>query len=169
MTVSLAAVVAGTTASEDGFMLDRTTVWMVHLGDGDPSDVEGAISLEDDALVFEPRDKPVELRFPYARIVRVRRLRGSPVLLLEWTEDRVRRRTAFYFIQPPPLEPPDPSTLPASRSGRPLGPIGERRAASKRHHRRANASYLTVSASRMKPEVKAWTVELTSRVRATQR
>jgi hypothetical protein len=157
-------VVVGVRAGEDGSMADTVTVWMVHLGGPDPSDVEGRLSLDADALVFEHGAKPAELRFPYAAIAKVRRVMGSPVIIVEWDENAQRRSTAFYFVQPPPLRPPSPDEV-ATRSDRPPGLLAQRRATSKRRHMRANIGYLTVTAKRSKPLVREWTSELRVRVR----
>ena len=145
-------------------MPDPVTVWMVQLGGGSAADVEGTLRLEGDALVFEHAVKPAELRFPFATIAKVRRVLSSPVLVVEWTEDAQARRTAFYFVQPPPLHPPTPEEL-ARSSDRPLGPLAQRRATSKRRHTRTNLGYLALKANRMKPLVQAWTSELRIRVR----
>ena len=145
-------------------MPEPVTVWMVHLGAGNASDVEGTLRLDGDALVFEHAAKPAELRFPYATIENVRRVLSSPILIVGWTEDAQPRRTAFYFVQPPPLQPPSPEEL-ARSSDRPLGPLAQRRATSKRRHTRANLGYLAVKSRGMKPVVQAWTTELRIRMR----
>ncbi|HSL12286.1 MAG TPA: hypothetical protein VLA82_13325 [Actinomycetota bacterium] len=144
-------------------MPEPVTVWMVQLASGNTADVEGLLRLDDDALVFEPTTTPAELRFRLATIERVRRVIGSPVLVIEWTEDAVRKRTAFYFSPPPPLEPPTPEEL-ARRSDRPRGPLAERRALSKRRHMRSNLGTLAIGAKRTKPVVQAWATELRIRI-----
>jgi hypothetical protein len=145
-------------------MPEPVTVWMVQLGSGTASDVEGTLRLDVDALVFEHGAKPAELRFPYATIAKVRRVLGSPVVVVEWTEDAQGKRTAFYFAQPPPLHPPTPEEL-ATSSERPLGPLAQKRAMSKRRHTRSNLGYLAIRARGTKPLVQAWTSELRIRVR----
>ena len=140
-------------------MPEPVTVWMVQLASGSTADVEGVLRLDDDALVFEPATKPAELRFRLATIEKVRRVIGSPVIVIEWSEDAARRRTAFYFTQPPPLEPPTPEEL-ARRPDAPRGPLAERRALSKRRHMRTNLGALAIGAKRTKPMVQAWTTEL---------
>jgi hypothetical protein len=145
-------------------MPEPVTVWMVPLASGTPSEVEGTLRLGSEALVFEPATKPAELRFPYATVTKVRRVVGSPVIVVEWNEDAQRKRTAFYFAQPPPLHPPTPDEL-MSMPDRPRNPIAERRALSKRRHVRSNLGYLAMRGRGTKPTVQAWTSELRMRVR----
>lgn len=144
-------------------MPEPVTVWMVHLGRGTVSEVEGTLSLDAEALVFAHGGQPVELRFPFARIARVRRVLGSPVLLVDWRDGELPRRTAFYFSKPPPLEPPDASTR-TTPSGRALGPLGQLRAGSRRRHRRASVGYLAAHGGRTKPVLRAWVRELRERI-----
>ena len=144
-------------------MPEPVTVWMVHLEGRGAGDVEGTLRLEGDALVFEHAAKPAELRFPYATIAKVRRVRSSPIMVVGWAEDTRLKRTAFYFVQPPPLQPPSPEEL-ARSPDRPLGPLAQRRAASKRRHTRSNLGYLAIAARGMKPLVQAWVKELRTRV-----
>jgi hypothetical protein len=149
---------------EDGRMPDPVTVWMVHLVGGSASDVEGTLRLEGDALVFEHAGKPAELRFRYGTIAKVKRVLSSPIMVVEWREDERAKRTAFYFVQPPPLQPPSPDEL-ARSSERALGPLAQRRATSKRRHTRTNLGYLAISARGAKPIVREWTSELRTRIR----
>jgi len=148
-------------------MPDSVTVWMVHLASPSGTDVEGTLRLDEDALVFEHGAKPAELRFPFTTIAKVRRVIGSPVIVVEWIDDAQPKRTAFYFVQPPPLHPPTPEDL-ARSSERPLGPIAQKRALSKRRHTRSNMGYLTIRARHTKPLVEAWTSELRIRIRETR-
>ena len=145
-------------------MPEPVTVWMVALASGASSEVEGILRLESEALVFEPAAKPAELRFPYTTVTRVRRVMGSPVMVVEWSEDAQRKRTAFYFAQPPPLHPPTPDEL-MRMPDRPRNPIAERRALSKRRHVRSNLGYLAARGRGAKPTVLAWTSEIRMRVR----
>jgi hypothetical protein len=78
---------------------EPTTVWFVRAGsvDGPP----GRIALEGGDLVFTPHGEPeAAVRLPLVRIHDVRRLRGSPVLQVEATE---QPPLLFYFAKPPPL------------------------------------------------------------------
>ena len=81
------------------------TVWAVELGkDVQPDEIRGTLELATQALLFTPSDDArTPLRFPLSEIRKVRRLRGSPVLMVERTSTSGTRRTAFYFVQPPPL------------------------------------------------------------------
>lgn len=146
-------------------MPDPVTVWMVQLGGGNAAEVQGVLRLDGDALVFEHAEKPAEVRFPYPTLLRARRVMSSPVLVVEWSDDAQPRRTAFYFVKPPPLHPRSPDELPPSASGRQLGPIAQRRALSQRRHARANLGYLAVGAGRSKPLLQAWVKELRIRMR----
>jgi hypothetical protein len=128
------------------------TVWAVELAkEIEPDEVKGTLELSDTALLFTPSDEglPV-LRIPLTDIQKVRRLRGSPVLMVERALPAGTRRTAFYFAQPPPLgallgtAPPErPSGLGAFRSP-------------KRKARRDNVNYLGVSNRDKKPVLAEW-------------
>ncbi len=84
-------------------MLGSVRVWAVELGLGPPVEREGILALEADALRFEPSEPGPAIALPLVEIVRVRRLRGSPVLMVVSRRGDERRRTAFYFVPPPPL------------------------------------------------------------------
>jgi hypothetical protein len=88
---------------EDGSMPEPTVVWAVetHLG---PEDRRGTLTLERDCLLFLPDSGGREIRIALADVRKARRLRGSPVLMVVHAAEGRRRRTAFYFVQPPPLE-----------------------------------------------------------------
>jgi len=128
-------------------MPSPVTVWAVELEPGSRlEEVQGSLALETDALVFTPRDGP-ERRYPLAEIARARRLRGSPVLLIVHEPTRASRRTAFYFVQPPPLVPPGESRRAV------LGPLA---GGSSRKVRRRNASYLGLSNREKKQVLLEW-------------
>lgn len=102
-------------------MPDATTVWKVDLAKGSTDEREGTLTLEADALVFAPAEHPgrreaIEL----GAIAAVRRLRISPVLMVNHREGSLVLRTAFYFVAPPPLRAPDVPDLrsPWSRTSR---------------------------------------------------
>ena len=86
-------------------MLQDVRVWAVELGQGArPTEREGRLSLEGDALRFEPSTEgAATLALPFADVTKVRRLRGSPVLMVVCHLGGREVRTAFYFVQPPPL------------------------------------------------------------------
>ena len=124
------------------------TVWTVELEPGSSlKEVQGSLALETEALVFTPREGGSERRYPLAEIARARRLRGSPVLLLVHEPSLGPRRTAFYFVQPPPLVPPDESRKAV------LGPLA---GGSPRKVRRRNASYLGISNRQKKQILREW-------------
>jgi hypothetical protein len=81
------------------------TVWAVELGkDVQPDEVKGTLELGQDVLLFSPNDEArPPIRIALHDIAKVRRLRGSPVLMVERTTSSGPRKTAFYFAQPPPL------------------------------------------------------------------
>jgi hypothetical protein len=141
-------------------MPEPTTVWMVHLRRGEAvTEIEGEIDLTADGVVFTGRKDDARVSFPFAAVRRAKRLRGSPVLLLEWQSDDESRKTAFYFSQPPPLTPPEPgqTTLPGDPfTTRPTGAFGAIRRSSKRRHQKTNIQYLQTVGIKQKDEIKAW-------------
>ena len=103
---------------EDWHVVEPVIVWMVHLALGDgkkPAEVRGTLSLGDEGLEFVERKTGADVRFDYTSIRRAKRLRGSPVLLVDWR--RVRR----------PAE--DGLLLLAAASPGAGGPVGDDRAA----------------------------------------
>ncbi len=84
-------------------MLEPVRVWAVELGIGPPVEREGTLSLDPEELRFEPSEPGRAIALPLAAIARVRRLRGSPVLMVVSRRGAERLRTAFYFAPPPPL------------------------------------------------------------------
>jgi len=122
-------------------------VWAVELTrDAPAEEVEGSLALEAEALVFTPKDgaRPAR-RFALASVRKVRRLRGSPVLMVVREEAGLLARTAFYFVQPPPLDRPR-----AERPG--LGAFRN----PQRKARRENASYFGVWNQEKRPIVREW-------------
>ena len=141
------------------------TVWMVELGEGQPpTDTRGRLSIEEEALVFEAHGTASRIAIPFADAHRAKRLRLSPVLLLRWREASRNRQTAFYFVQPPPLAPPEQPV-----SVNPPGPFEMLRRPSKRRQRRENASFLTVSAGALRPTILAWADEVQRRIADARR
>lgn len=151
-------------------MPEDATVWMVRLDRGQvEDDTRGTLALEADAVVFTETRSGIEHRFPLEAMDKPRRVRGSPILLVSHRANGERRRTAFYFSQPPPLRPPDPGTtsLPgAGPSGRPMGAFGAFRRSSKRRHMRSNLGYLTMANTSYKAVIQVWVVEVGARVGA---
>jgi hypothetical protein len=154
-------VVAAPATGQDGDV-EPEEVWMVPLGAGvAPDDVRGTLRLGAGAVAFTAH-AGTEMLLPYAAIRRVRRIRGSPVLVIDWDDAGDRRRTALYFSQPPPLDAPPPS-LSSLRRG-PLGALG-RSGSSKRQVARTNVSYLRTMALSRRDVVRAWERAVAERVR----
>lgn len=140
--------------------MDPITVWMVHLGrDQADRDIKGSLALQEGGLTFSDPASGAELTFTFETIQRAKRLRASPVLLLEWNDEGLDRRTAFYFTQPPPLQPPDPGTV--AVAGDPFttrqrsGPLGSMRSG-KRRHVKNNVHYLQTTGIKKKELINAW-------------
>jgi hypothetical protein len=126
-------------------------VWAVELAKGvEPDEIKGTLELSEAALLFTPLDETRPgLRIALTDILKIRRLRGSPVLMVDRTMPAGSRRTAFYFAQPPPLNallgttPERPSGLAAFRSP-------------KRKARRDNVNYLGLTNREKKQTVAEW-------------
>ena len=147
-------MVATRTTDEDWLVVDPVTVWMVHLGVGvDLSEVKGTLTLGASGLEFVERRTGADVRLAYDQIRRAKRVRGSPVLLVDWRAEGKERRTAFYFSQPPPLE-----GTPRSPTLEPPGPLGPftRATPSKRQVARMNLGYLRSTSATNKQVVRAW-------------
>ena len=136
---------------------------MVHLGvQRKPLEVRGTLTLGEHGLEFVERRTGADVRFEYGSIRRAKRIRGSPVLMIDWHKDGEDRKTAFYFSQPPPLEPmPRSPTLEPPRG--PLGPF-TRATPSKRQVARMNLGYLRSTSAANKSAVRAWAEAVTERV-----
>jgi hypothetical protein len=143
-------------------VVEPATVWMVHLGMGpNPPEIRGTLTLGDDALEFVDRKTGASERFDYVTIRRARRIRGSPVLLVDWQADDVERKTAFYFSQPPPLA-PAPGSAPLEPRG-PLGPFS-RTTPTKRQVARMNLGYLRSTSVAHRHTVRAWARAVEERI-----
>jgi hypothetical protein len=131
-------------------MPEAVTVWMVELSPGLAQERRGILSLQPDAIVFEATDGSEDLRIPLANVRRARRLRGSPVLLVAHDAGGRAARTAFYFVQPPPLED-------FRREGEPErpAPLGFRKS-SRRRARRQNIGYLGMWNRQLKVDIEEW-------------
>jgi hypothetical protein len=136
---------------------------MVPLGHAPVIEIVGDLRLEDDGLLFTPRNAETPAtRIGFERLIRVKRLRASPVLVVNHADGRdARVRTAFYFTQPPALtnivrsHTPPPSEETDLRAIRPM-PFGLRQRPSKRKSVRANATYLAQEASNRRRELQEW-------------
>jgi hypothetical protein len=138
-------------------------VWMVQL-ELSTEDIEGTLALDDQALRFTSWDEQ-RRTIALADVTKVKRIFGSPVLLVHTTEAGRQRHTAFYFRKPPPLQPAeptidDPPTL--------IGPFNRSKPTSKRRQRRANASYLASASTSASDEVREWMLETRKAVAAAR-
>jgi hypothetical protein len=126
-------------------------VWAVELAKGaEPDEIKGTLELSDAALLFTPLEEARPgLRIALTDILKVRRLRGSPVLMIERTMSTGSRRTAFYFAQPPPL-----NALLGTTPERPAG-LGAFRSP-KRKARRDNVNYLGLTNREKKETLAEW-------------
>ena len=147
---------------EDWPVVEPTDVWMVHLGAGrKPLEIRGTLTLGESGLEFVEKKTGADVRFGYGSIRRAKRIRGSPVLLVDWQKDGEDRKTAFYFSQPPPLEPvPRSPTIDPPRGL--LGPF-TRATPSKRQVARMNLGYLRSTSVASKGLLRAWADAVTER------
>ncbi len=147
-------------------MPEPRTVWMVQLDLG-PDDVKGALSLRPEALVFTDaqgeRTRTIRLR----DVRKIKRIMGSPVLLVRSIEADAKRITAFYFTKPPALHPKEPDIdQPAPTL---LGQLGRSGQPSRRKQRRTNAGYLASASNEVSEDLHAWTSEVRAAVSAARR
>jgi hypothetical protein len=158
-------VVDGGAKGEDWRVVEPVVVWMVHLeprSGTKPAEIRGTLTLAEDGLEFVERKTGADVRFDYASIRRAKRVRGSPVLLVDWRKDGEDRKTAFYYSQPPPLEPATRSATVDPRG--PLGPF-TRATPSKRQVTRMNLGYLHSTSAANKKVVQAWADAVSERAR----
>jgi hypothetical protein len=143
-------------------VVEPTEVWMVHLGAGRKQlEVRGTLTLGESGLEFVEKKTGADVRFGYGSIRRAKRIRGSPVLMVDWRKNGEDRKTAFYFSQPPPLEPmPRSPTIEPPRG--PLGPF-TRATPSKRQVARMNLGYLRSTSVASKGVLRAWADAVTER------
>jgi hypothetical protein len=125
-----------------GAVPEITTVWAVHLEQGNPRDTKGTLVLTETEVAFSGEDGR-QTRIPLERIRRVKRVLGSPVMIVAHDGDAGRRRTAFYFSQPPPLHPPED-----------LSRMKRKRA------KKASVGYLGQQNISRKPVIKSWVEEI---------
>ena len=151
-----------------GAMPEPVTVWKVDLVRGvPPVEVRGTLSMTDEGVVFEPDEGAAVTRIAFTEAARVKRLRGSPVLVIQKTA-RGAGATAFYFAEPPPLHPADPATL-SLRDAGPPSPLAATRRPSERRHRRQNAGYLASKGRMLKPTLHAWASEIRAGIETARR
>jgi hypothetical protein len=148
-------------------MMEPTTVWMVHLARGAPTDgVKGTLSLDGDAVVFSSDAQ--DFRFDLASVHKVKRRKGSPVLQLDWRHQDSRRSTAFYFVQPPPLQPLDPGSRQIDPVARTPGLLSGGRMTRSRH-RRTNIRYLQTRGINSTELIQAWADEIARNLEVNRR
>lgn len=137
---------------QDRRVPEPTIVWMVQL-DRSTDDVEGVLRLDEDALRFAATEEHHARTIDLRDVSRVKRVMGSPILIVHSEEDGARRVTAFYFSKPPPLHPkvPDPNDPPPTTIA-----IGRNRTPSQRRQRRTNAGYLASVSANYGQTVKDW-------------
>jgi hypothetical protein len=123
-----------------------TTVWMVHALTDERGE-KGRLSIEGDALVFHPQSGSGEHSFRFDQVKKVRRTWGSPVIELRLDIPQGLPAVAFYFLEPPSLEPP-PDT----------------RFSFRRRRRRDAIVQLTRANSSRGKEVEQWVELIRSRV-----
>jgi hypothetical protein len=105
---------------------------------GRPESVEGTLSLDPSGLTFELPDGTFTV--PVERIRQASRLRGSPVLRIDYAESAEPAHVFFFFAEPPPL--------PQETRRSPLSPKGLRRAGTILSLRGQNRQ--------LKPELREW-------------
>jgi hypothetical protein len=158
-------VVERTVAGQDVPVPRLTKVWMVPLGRGSVDDIAGDLELSHEAIIFTPRNEGPPVHIPFGAVAKVKRVKGSPVLMVVHDRDAMRVETAFYFVQPPSLShivkskgPPAPSRPePALLEPPRLRPFGlSGRKPSKRKSVRSNATYLTAQGTSRKEELQGW-------------
>jgi hypothetical protein len=142
-------------------MPEPATVWMVRLRRGARlREVKGTLRMDETALVFIDRTTQAETRLPFRGTRKVKRVLGSPVLILSWLEgEGIPAETAFFFVQPPPLR-----TEHAERSTQ-TQPATMLRQPSRRRQRRESIGYLTSRSRASRSTIKAWAKEIRARAR----
>ena len=142
-----------------GAMTPSVTVWIVPLGRGASMEgVKGLLTIGEGALEFTPTDDPLGVkRWSLAEVTRARRLRGSPVLLVELGSGA--ERVAFYFVQPPQLQPPEEPLRPS------LGGFGR---PTKRRVRRRNVTYLGMANRDLRELLREWEMRVRAAVDAAK-
>jgi hypothetical protein len=113
-------------------VLEPTTVWAARLGSPDEG-IKGYLVLETEHLSFTSDLSDLEIRIPLADIRHVRRIFGSPVMVVEHGGSVV----AFYFAQPPPV-------------------IGAKAPFDERRQRSRSVTYLGDTNASKRKDIKRW-------------
>ena len=126
-------------------------MWEVELGKPESSEeVKGTLELSHTDLIFTPRDEArPTVKIPLDEIAKVKRLRGSPVLMVLRETAAGQDRTAFYFAQPPPI-----GAIRGEPVARRTGISAFRNP--RRQARRDNISYLGLMNRENKAALKEW-------------
>ncbi|MEW6058717.1 MAG: hypothetical protein AB1551_00990 [Actinomycetota bacterium] len=143
-------------------MPNAATVWAVKLGRGLVDEREGTLALGPDDLTFEAADGLSHVRIPLVDLRGARRVRGSPVLLVSHQAGERTEQVAFYFVQPPPLE-PEPVTAIDHRAALSAARLTRRKT------RRQNVRYLGLWNREKKAEVQQWAAAIRSAMQASER
>ncbi len=128
-------------------MVESVRVWAVNLASEDRGGIECRMSLEGGHLVLASDGETEAARIALADVAKVRRLRGTPVLVLEHVHVTGQQRLAIFFVKPPPM--PGKS--------------------SRRRTRRNSITYLSTLNRGMVDLLKAWEREIRSVRAAGQR
>lgn len=133
-------------------MISPRKMWAVRVGAA-MEGAEGTLTLTDRALEFELVDEEGSIQIPLADIRRAKRVRGSPILLVDTDRSPDGKDTparfAFYAVEPPSLRPQGRET--------------------KGKVRRHAIVYLQSANSRHKEELDGWERELRAAVEAARR
>jgi hypothetical protein len=113
-------------------VIEPTTVWAARLGSPDDG-IKGYLVLETEHLSFTSELGDVEIRIPLSDVKHVRRIHGSPVMVI----DHGGGVAAFYFAQPPPV-------------------ISAKMPLTKRRERGAALTYLGDTNANRRKDVKRW-------------
>ena len=136
-------------------MVDEQVVWLVPLRRGRNDEYKGVLTLEPAALVFVERKEGERVEIALSDIRRAKRVRGSPVLLISIGDRGSRAEVAFYFTQPPPLQPAETSeSKRPSVAGLAPGSGGSRKG--KKRVIRTNVAYLNNANVQKKALVETW-------------
>ena len=113
-------------------------------------------------LIFTPRDETrPTVKIPLDEISNVKRLRGSPVLMVLRETAAGLERTAFYFAQPPPV-----AAIRGEPTERRTGIAAFRNP--KRQARRDNIGYLGLMNRENKAALKEWVRAVNAAVTRTR-
>jgi hypothetical protein len=77
--------------------------------EGDPTAIQGTLSIREGVLAFEPSSGSRKLSVPTRDIRKARRSRISPVLSVSFSSGRGAAKVHFFFSKPPPLPGAGPS------------------------------------------------------------